>query len=200
MTPGPAAKAPKFHSNIVLSLRNPTTVLPAFLNAKRIKYAKLPGQQPENEWRQARDQHIDGLMEQYRKFLHTWKHQPPYHVAMYVVVEDLMQNPAPVQQLATVLQSAGFSVADPEDMECIWFQGVGGSEALEHFHQHRYEFHDYLPGYTEAQRDMFLRQLTEMIQDYKDDGALVKILQRYHDDIRDMIRLDHPWVNETATL
>ena len=50
-------------------------------------------------------------MKQYWHLIYTWK-QPPYHpseqAAMYLVVEVLMQNIGPVQQHASVLQTASF--------------------------------------------------------------------------------------------
>lgn len=197
MKPGPDSKANVFWPNIVFLMRNPVTVMPAFLNGKRIKYAKLPGQQPQDEWRKARDDSLEnGLWEGWKKQLHAWKSYN-YKVGMYLVHDHLMdaqRGPGVVEKLANLMEKAGFAIAPKEDMGCLWYQSVGGKEGLEHYYKYRYEFEDYLPGFTKEQQAFLLGDLNTLMEQYKEDADLVVILKEFHDKIRDDLQLDEKWV------
>jgi hypothetical protein len=206
MSPGPMAKTNQFASPIVYLLRNPATAMPAFLNGKRIKYAKLPGQTPVNEWRSNRDAFLEnGLWEGYKNQLKTWHGYTEgegayYKIKMYLVQEHLMdpdRGVATVEQLATVLSDAGFPTAPKEDMGCVWYKGVGGKQALEHYYKYHYDFEEYLPGYTHEQKAMMLEGLSKLTDEYDNDTELVSILKEYAETLREY-PADTKWVNQTA--
>lgn len=206
MTPGPMEKINQFASPIVYMLRNPATAMPAFLNGKRIKYARLPGQTPVDEWRSNRDAYLDtGLWEGFKNQLKTWHGYTEgqgayYKIEMYLVHEHLMdpdRGVAAVQRLATILSDAGFPTAPKEDMGCIWYKGVGGKQALEHYHKYRYEFEEYLPGYTQEQKAIMLEGLAKLTDEYKSDTELATILKEYAETLREY-PVDGKWVNKSA--
>jgi hypothetical protein len=205
MKPGPLSKTAKFAPQLVYLMRNPATAMPAFMNGKRIRYAKLPGQTPEDEWRKSRFMYLEGLWKSFKNQLKTWHGYTEggayYKVGLYLVHEHLMdpeRGPAAVAKLATVLSEAGFPTAPKEDMACVWYKSVGGKAALEHYHKYRYGFDEYLPGYTKEQQAMLLQGLSELTEEYSSDAELVEILKEYHATIRDYT-VDRKWVNKTAT-
>ena len=205
MSSGPPSMATKFAPELVYLMRNPATAMPAFMNGKRIKYAKLPGQTPEDDWRKSRDDLMEGLWNGFKNQLKTWHGYTEggayYKVGVYLVHEHLMdpeRGPAAVAKLATVLSEAGFPTAPKEDMACVWYKSVGGKAALEHYHKYRYHFDDYLPGYTKEQQTMLLQELSKLTEEYSSNAELVEILKEYHDTIRDYT-VDRKWVNKTAT-
>jgi hypothetical protein len=203
MKPGPESKSKEFHGQFIYLLRNPATVLPAFMNGKRIKYAKKEGQTPIDEWRQSRDSFLEeGLWKGYRAQLKAWKSlAPTYGVAMYLVYEELMdieKGPAALRKLRSVMSEAGFPTAPEHDTGCLWFQSVGGKEALERHERYGYEFNDYIPGYTKAQQSFLIKELEDMMKEYQDDEELVRILTDYRNYARDKLILDKAWVNQTT--
>ncbi|KAI2502562.1 hypothetical protein MHU86_11909 [Fragilaria crotonensis] len=227
MKPDPTSKTNIFASPIVYILRNPATAMPAFMNQKRIKYAKLPGQTPLEEWQSSRDQFLStGLFEGYVNQLRTWHDYTTssssstatsttsttttsssyYTMGMYLVWEHWMdpeRGPAELVRLARLLSTVGFPILMDDDSDltmatCVWYRSIGGKEALERYHKyHRYDFQDYLPGYTKEQKDMMLDGLAKLMKDYSSDTELVGILKDYADTIQEYPN-DEKWVNQTA--
>jgi hypothetical protein len=203
MKPGPEGKTTVFSPPLIFVMRNPVTVFPAFLNNKRIKYAKLPGQQPINEWRKLRDDALpgslwDGYKAQYLKWLsYTNEH---YTEGMFLAYEHLMdekRGPKIIEQLASILSEAGFPTVPKEEMSCLWYQTIG-KEGLEHYYKYFYEFDDYLPSITEPQQAYLVKELSTWIEESKEKSAVLSsLLTEYRDTIQKDITLDIPWVNET---
>ena len=227
MKPDPTSKTNIFASPIVYILRNPATAMPAFMNQKRIKYAKLEGQTPLDEWRSSRDQFLStGLWDGYVQQLRTWLDyaattsstaaststtttvtNPYYTIGMYLAREHWMdpeRGPAELVRLARLLSEAGFPIlfdANASDLtvaSCIWYRSIGGKAVLEGYHaNHQYDFSDYVPGYTKEQKEMMLEGLSKLMKDYDSDEELVAILTEYTDTIREYPD-DAKWVNQTA--
>lgn len=219
MKPDPTTKTSLFASPVVYILRNPATAMPASMNQKRIKYAKLSGQTPLDEWRSNRDQFLStGLFDGYVKQLRTWHDYTSntatttlttsssyYTIGMYLVWENWMdpkRGPAELVRLARLLSKVGFPILiDDFDLDmatCVWYRSIGGKEALERYHKYySYDFQDYLPGYTKEQKDMMLEGLAKLTKDYSSDSELVAILNDYADTIREYPN-DEKWVNRSA--
>lgn len=197
---GPEGKQDVFFQQYIMAIRNPRTVLPAFHNGKAIKYHGVKGQVPEEDWRKHRDEQMQNMMDGYKVVLKTWKSLKNYQVGMYIVYEhllDLQKGPALLLRLARLLRQAGFVTAPDEDIPCMWYRALG-RPALEQYRSRGYEYEGYIPGYTKAQRDLMMRELSSLMADYSDDPDLVSILKEYHDDIRDNTRIDREWVNKTS--
>eukprot|EP00591_Stephanopyxis_turris_P013285 CAMPEP_0195535192 /NCGR_PEP_ID=MMETSP0794_2-20130614/43801_1 /TAXON_ID=515487 /ORGANISM="Stephanopyxis turris, Strain CCMP 815" /LENGTH=347 /DNA_ID=CAMNT_0040668263 /DNA_START=71 /DNA_END=1114 /DNA_ORIENTATION=+ len=200
MNGGPETKANQFSQKFILAIRNPRTVLPAFLNAKAIKYHGQKGQVPEEDWRNQRDTFIEEMMEGWKLSLRTWKAMNVYQPAMYLVHEHLMdarKGPDTLRRFGGILREAGFVAAQDEDIPCIWYKAIG-KEQLEQYQKSKYEYKDYIPGFTKAQQEHFMGELSALMTEFSDDAELVSILKEYHDDVRDNIHIDREWVNQTA--
>lgn len=205
MKPGPEGKTSTFASPLIYLMRNPLTNFPAFLNSKRIKYAKLPGQQPINEWRAQRDPVLpgplwEGYKAQYLKWFSYASDIEHYKDGLYLTHEHLMdeqKGPQVIEQLASILSEAGFPTVPKEQMSCVWYQTIG-KEGLDHYYKYGYDFDDYMPSVTEMQQTYLMKELATWIEESKDKNpTLAAILQEYHDTIESDITPDIPWVNET---
>lgn len=167
------------------------TVLPAGYNAKAAKYSGVVGQLPREEWRKVRDEWFDGMLESWEKLIVTWK-ATKYSVGMYLVYEDLLDIHAAMETMKNMmlfLIKEGFQVVPDEELDCIWFKAVG-KDNLERFYKRRYEYDDYIPGFTMEQKDKMIKVLTRMKQQFKDDMELVQISERYIDEIKNNIKID----------
>jgi hypothetical protein len=205
MEPDALGKTDAFDIRLVYLFRNPATAIPAFLNGKRIKYAKIPGQTPIDSWRQSRDENFVGLWEQYQTQFTTWYNYTStqnayYRMAAYLSLEDIMDpelGPKSLERLADVLSEAGYPMVSKTNVPCIWYRAVGGQVALEKYNkQHHYEYPDYLPGYTKEQQQMFLDGLKQLSETCSDDTNLTRILNEYATTIK-ALPPDIPWVNVT---
>merc|ERR1712007_290303 len=188
MEPTPERFASLFDRKIVYAIRNPMTTLPAYHNWKAIKYYRQKGQVAENDWRMYRDKFLKGLLEQWKKQLRAWKGMS-YSIGMYLPYERIMNvhtGPALLQRFATLLRDAGFTTANNDDIPCVLHKSLG-KQRLETFHKYGYEYTDYFPGYTEAQHARLLHEMTDFMEENKDDAELVEILKGYHADIRDHV-------------
>lgn len=115
-----------------------------------------------------------------------------YTVGMYVVYEHLfdpIKGPNTLQRLGALLKDAGFSTAPDDDIACIWYNTMG-KDAIEAYHKRPYEYKDYIPGYTVAQRDIMFEKLNMLSEKQADDADLVGILRDYQQDIRTRARID----------
>lgn len=167
------------------------TVIPAGYNAKAAKYSGLIGQLPEKEWRRVRDEWFDGMLESWEKLIVTWK-ATKYNVGMYLVYEDLLDFDRGVEtmkKLRLFLLKEGFEVIPQEDLGCIWFKAVG-KDTLERYYRKRYDYDDYIPGFTMEQKDKMIQRLRRMTQDFHKDYELVSILEKYINDIENNIKID----------
>ena len=205
LKPDPTGTQDNFANKYIYMIRNPAMAIPAFLNFKRIKYHKKQGQTPVEDWRYGRDH--DSFETMYwpgwKHQLVTWKKLAPHlDVGMYFVFEhlyDVRRGPAMMEKLGELLKSFDFPVAPREDMECVWYQTVGGREALERYEKHPYEHPDYIPGYTQEQKDFMVQQMMEIKEELIADMDIGSILTEYTEHIRDQMPADKEWVNQTET-
>ena len=113
-----------------------------------------------------------------------------FDIGMYIVYEDLMdpkRGPEVVRQLAKVFKQAGFDTIDDEQIRCAWMTSIGVESIKEYHVNNKYEFGDYIPGYTKKEKQFMVEKLSEYMNNIKssDNGdGLVKILNRYIDDIQ----------------
>lgn len=168
------------------------TVLPAGYNSKAEKYSGVVGQIPEEEWQRVREEWFDGMLEAWKKLIVTWKKTEKYSVGMYLVYEDLLDWNTGIEtmkKLRNFLSKEGFSVVPEKELGCILFRAVG-KDNIERFFKRRYEYDDYIPGFTMEQKDKMIKGLRRIKQEFKDDLELVPILDRYIDDIENNIKID----------
>jgi len=200
MAGGPDKKMDKFYPEYIMAIRNPLTAIPAFLNEKQIKYHGVKGQMMEEDWRKNRDVYIISLVEEWKSVLAAWKKDSSYKTGMYLVHEDLYdvdKGPAALERLSNILRAAGFNVAPKEDIPCIWFNAIG-EDRLQQNRERKYEYNDYIPGYTKAQQRLLLNTLSNLIDEYKEDEELTSILQTYTKIIKKYTRIDREYSNVTA--
>mmetsp|Transcript_1367 Transcript_1367/g.2094 ORF Transcript_1367/g.2094 Transcript_1367/m.2094 type:complete len:122 (+) Transcript_1367:238-603(+) len=117
---------------------------------------------------------------------------------MYLVYEDLMdveKGPETMKKLRTLLSAEGFNVAEEEDVACIWYNAIG-KESLERHHKLHYDYEDYIPGYTTAQKEAMLKELSDMMKEYENDDALVDVLAMYKSDVEKNMRIDEVTAKE----
>ena len=197
----PDTNAPNWFDQYIMGLRNPATLIPAFFNGKAIRYHGLCDgcQVPEDRWQQFRDDKLGLAMDDWKKIIEPWKATMKYKVGMYLVHEHLLdaqKGPLELKRLASVLRDAGFVTAPDEDMPCIWYKAIG-KDSIELNSRGGYEYKDYVPGYTKVQQEFLLSELSNFTKVYKEDGELVAILKEYQENIRNNIRYDSAWVNQT---
>ena len=181
-----------YYSKYIMVIRNPMGYFPQSFNAKSAKYSGTVGQTPEEEWRKARDEWFENMWGEWKKTITTWRDTTKYDIGMYLVYEDLYdvnKGPEMMKQLRSLLMEAGFDVAPEEDLGCIWYNAVG-KEDLERFHRLHYDYEDYIPGYTQEQKNYLLKEMEVMMKEFEGDSTLVEILGGYMKDIESKMRID----------
>jgi hypothetical protein len=191
---GPERQTRSFDARVLLGIRNPFTAFPASSNEKAIKYHGVKGQVPKNQWRGTRDDWLHASVAGWINTIRTWKNISYYTIGTYVPYEhwlDPQRGPALIQQIADTLRQAGFTVAPPQDIPCIWYHSTKDKYVAQK------EFFKYVPGYTVAQRDYALAELTRFMEETADDPVLLPILNEYYAHVQDHTRIDI--VNLTQT-
>lgn len=191
----PETQSDKFYDKIILGMRNPMLALPSFHNNKQIKYHGLCEgcQVSEDEWRPFRDEWLESMVDEWVKTVDTWKKMAKYNVGMYLAQErlwDPVRGPMVLHRLVNLLKEADFTTPDEEEIPCIWLKIMGGEEAIKAHHESPYEYKDFVPGYTVAQREMMFEKLNDLASEYVNDTDLVDVLREYQNDIRTMARID----------
>ena len=148
----------------------------------------------EDEWRPFRDEWLESMVDEWVKMVDTWKKMTKYSVGMYLAQEQLwdpVRGPMVLQRLANLFKKAGFTTPDDdEEIPCIWLKIMGGEEAIKAHHRNPYEYRDYIPGFTVAQREMMFEKLNNLATKHVNDTELVELLREYQNDIRTMARID----------
>jgi hypothetical protein len=186
---GPERQTRSYDSRVLLGIRNLFTDFPASNNVRAIKYRGVQGQVTENSWRAIRDTWFNASVAGFKNTIRTWKNMSYYAIGTYVPYEhwlDPDRGPAVIQQIADVLHEAGFSVAPPQDIPCIWYHSIKDKYVAEK------EFYKYIPGYTLEQRNYALVELERFMEEMGDDPVLLPILREYYADIQDNTRIDIP--------
>lgn len=185
-----------FFTQYITVIRNPMTAFPATHTSKAQKYHGVVGQAPEEDWKSARDEWFTSMWTGWKAIFLSWN-ETKYEPGMYLVYEDLMNEetgPNTIRALANFLQTAGFdipalhrdsdeSTSFDERMACFW-------NHLEPTTISENEFKDYIPSYTQEQKEFLLKELSIMIDEFQSDVELVGILERYKNDIETKIPLE----------
>lgn len=210
---GPESQTDNFQPAVIFSIRNFATAFPAGHADKNIAYHGAEGQPPEEQWRKVRDQYLQGGLQTWKDMIRWWRAADYYRIALYLPFEWLLsptKGPQLVQQLADVYQQAGFEVAPPEDIPCIWYQ-----TAQKEWRRQEQLMQYYTPGYTKEQRDFILKEFDGLVEELESssndlDRALIDLIRNYKQDIlaptitpsvdsRGIIKLDRPAENRTDT-
>ncbi|KAL7465233.1 hypothetical protein ACHAXS_005563 [Conticribra weissflogii] len=206
--PHPSKQAENFAKPIIVAVRNPLTVFPAFFQMKAEKYHGAKGQISETEWNNFRDEYVgDGgnspLFDEWKNFVMEWREMEPYHVAMYLPYEHWKDKSKGVEiamKLSQIFASEGFPVLYESDesekrdkskeIECIWREiafKVLAAEEKKHEDEGWYN-----PAYTNAQLEMLDRELENLITDVRGkttrpgDEQLIEILLGYKDSVANL--------------
>jgi hypothetical protein len=195
----------KFYDKYIMVIRNPKTTFPSADNMKNMKYHDLIGQVPIDEWRNVRDTYIEKMMDEWVDKITEWK-KTDYDVGLYLVYEDLLDSvkgPGVVKQIGNLLHESGFEIVNEEQIPCVWYSAVGEAE-IKQYQKNKYDYNDYVPGYTKEQQQLMMNRLESLMGDIARDGdgdsgggdvELLRILKEYHDDIRDNIIIDEKFVS-----
>ncbi len=183
-----------FYKKTLMLIRNPATLFPYSMNTKGILYHGLEGQTAIEKWRESRDQWFHKFLDGYIDKLKSYT-DLEYEVGLYIAYEDLMdavEGPKVLKEIAKVLNEAGFETVEDDHLSCVWYHAVGADNIMNYHNNSHYEFSDYKPGYTKEQQKTMLEKIEALIKDLDVDKhmPLVKIIQRYHKDIKDNLTLD----------
>jgi hypothetical protein len=185
----PTKQFENYQNKYVLVIQNPKTAMPLAANKKAIKYHGIEGQITIESWRSTRKDWFEKMVEDWIKQIKEWR-DSQFDIGMYIVYEDLMdpkRGPEVVRELAKVFKQAGFDTIDDEQIRCAWMTSIGVESIKEYHVNNKYEFGDYIPGYTKKEKQFMVEKLSEYMNNIKssDNGdGLVKILNRYIDDIQ----------------
>jgi len=182
-----------FNENVIFVLRNPITLIPAFHNMKQIKYNGRKGQVPETSWREYRDHYLEEVMGGWINQIDTWKKMDGFKIAFYLAHEEIMDmvtGPSKLTDFSIFLEKNGYEVPEPESIPCI-YRKVMGHERLEQYQKYKYEYSDYIPGYTETQKSYLVATMNDLIEKYRSDEELTRILKVYLNVISSNTRLDN---------
>lgn len=196
-----SSKFDRFSSQVIFPIRNPKTQMPAHFNMKAIMYHGVEGQIEEEDWRSNRDVWLSTVLGTWRDAIVEWNSLQKHNISFYVPYEHLLnkdRGPALVKRIAALLIDFGYSVAtEDSDLKCIWYQNVGRTR-LQQYHEVGYEFNDYVPGYTQEQKEIMLDSIRNMTDMYgSSDEQLYDILEEYRLSILEYTKLDRKWVNAT---
>jgi hypothetical protein len=132
MVPTNAVDHPKnFRPEVIVTIRNPATVIPAFFTYKNIAYHKATKQSPEDQWNNLRDDHLEMTLKSYFEILKFWRgtyssnnnnnykqiEQQHYRTVMYVPFEDIVtsdirKGTTIIRNLSNVLSSGTITTTD----------------------------------------------------------------------------------------
>eukprot|EP00934_Nitzschia_sp_Nitz4_P008648 Nitzschia sp. Nitz4//scaffold10_size219509//51969//53054//NITZ4_001409-RA/size219509-processed-gene-0.225-mRNA-1//1//CDS//3329532863//8638//frame0 len=192
---GPEDQTDAFQSDVIFVIRNFATEFPAGLTDKNMAYHGATGQATEHQWRKVRDEYFTQALQNWREMIQWWRKADYYRVALYLPFEHLLtpkKGPTLVQELANVYERAGFDVASSADIPCIWYQAVSGEW------KRQKKLTEYVPGYTQAQKDTMIHELRAQIEESKDDPNLVAILEDYLHDVIENTKLDLAAIDSTT--
>jgi hypothetical protein len=177
-----------FNSRILLGIRNPFTAFPASVHEKLRLHHGATGQVTENEWRDWRNSWLNITIDEWTTKIRNWETMSYYTIGTYVPYEhwlDPDRGPAVIQRIADILRQAGFSVAPPQDIPCIWYHSIKDKYVAD------IEFFKYVPGYTVEQRDYVLAKLQMFMEEMADESVLLPILKEYYADVQNNTRIDN---------
>ena len=196
---GPEGQTNDFRPEAIVPIRNPATAIPSYCAYKHIAYQKAKKQAPEEDWRNIRDKYFERIFDEWMKVLKFWRgtteESSYYFTSVYVPLEDLLTTDASkgaalIQAISDLISGRkaettkdGYfeTSASKEDYECIWYRS-----AKEEWERQKTIIGDYIPAYTQAQKEKMVSDLNtyadEVEKDpYKgeQDAVLVSILRRY---------------------
>jgi len=181
----------EFYNKYILFIRNPMTAIPSSHNSKLNRFHSVIGQTPEDEWASTRDGWVAPMFKQWKNSIHSWR-DSKYELGMYLVYEDLMdvnRGPQALKKMAALFKEAGFDAeSDEEAIQCIWYNGIG-KESIENHKIMGQEYEGYIPGFREAHKTFFLRELDKFLKEIRGDVELENILLRYKWEIDGRIRI-----------
>ena len=204
----PETQTDAFRKEVILPIRNPATVIPISYAYKNIQYHNAEKQVPEKEWKKMRDDYFEGSLGDWFNVIKFWrgmKKDSYYFTKLYVPFEDLVTTDAAkgavmVKKLSDTI-SGRFSNSDGEhffdtstserDYKCLWYR-----TAKNEWEREKTIIGDYIPPYTQDQKDKMVRDLrsfaVEIESDSFDgdqDAVLVSLLRRYADQIEKYVRV-----------
>jgi len=206
----PELQTSEFRPGAILSIRNPATAIPMFFTYKNIAYHKGTKQVPEEEWRNMRDSFFDGTLNDWMNVIEFWRGTSSsyYSTAIYVPFEDLVttdpsKGSAKIRELSDTISGRNSrdiggdgnhfeTTSSEQDYECLWYQ-----TAKKEWEREQQIIGDYIPAYTQLQKDKMIRYLNSFADNIEkddttkdQDDALVSLLRRYANQIEAYVRVE----------
>eukprot|EP00531_Pseudo-nitzschia_arenysensis_P010208 CAMPEP_0116141498 /NCGR_PEP_ID=MMETSP0329-20121206/14414_1 /TAXON_ID=697910 /ORGANISM="Pseudo-nitzschia arenysensis, Strain B593" /LENGTH=431 /DNA_ID=CAMNT_0003636685 /DNA_START=73 /DNA_END=1368 /DNA_ORIENTATION=- len=198
--PTAKGKDKEFRPDMILPIRNPASAIPTFYVYKHIAYHDGTKQDSEDKWRGMRDNYALSTFEQWMGIVKFWRgtaeESSYYYTAAYIPFEDLMSTDpskgiAAIKALSDALsgrkvengQDGDFfeTSSSEEDYECLWYRAAKGE-----WERQKPIFGDYIPAYTQEQKDKMVSELKAYADEVEkdpfrgeQDTILVSILRRY---------------------
>jgi len=206
----------QFRPGAILSIRNPATVIPMYYAYKHIAYQKATKQAPEEDWRNMRDLYWEGSFQNWMNVIQFWRgtaeESSYYSTVIYVPFEDLVTTDASkgipkIRELSDAISGRKspntkdddddgfFETTDAEqDYECLWYRA-----AKREWEREQTIIGDYVPAYTQAQKDKMVKDLRAYAADVEKDPfqgdqdmVLVSLLRRYAHQIEEYLLVEEP--------
>ncbi len=212
LTPTPPEGRDKdFRPDTIVPIRNPAAAIPTFYATKHIAYHDGTKQAREEEWRNMRDQYALGTFDQWMSIVKFWRgtaeESSYYFTSVYVPFEDIMstdskKGTAAIKALSDSISGRNTENAKDgdffetssleEDYECLWYRS-----AKAEWDRQRPIFGEYIPAYTQTQRDKMVGDLKAYADEVEkdpfkgeSDTALVSLLRRYAKQIEAYVRVE----------
>jgi hypothetical protein len=166
-----------FADRYLLLVRNPAHALPSDFNYKweaRNKVRAHSVQAPEEEWVKWRDRSFAKEVGRWKSMFVLWRNETMYQRSAILVYEELTSldtGPAVFGRVVREIERAGVVIDNPD---CHWFSVVKKDT-----NKTKRAAHSYQPGYTVAQKQAFLRMLTELQEEFHDDAEVVRVVKLY---------------------
>jgi len=206
-----------FHSETIVSLRNPATVIPASFAYKNIAYHDATKQHSIEKWREMRDLYWRGSLENWIELINFWRGTPDessnYFTTVYVAFEDIVTTDASrgiakIKELSDAVSGRkkggktkkGFfdTTISDDDYKCLWYK-----TAKNEWERQQTIIGDYIPPYTQHQKDEMVDDLKIFANEIESDPfrgnldvALVSLLRRYILQIEEYMLVEEPQTEE----
>ena len=196
----PEGQTSDFRPEAILPIRNPATAIPASMAYKNIAYHQATKQAEEDAWRRMRDDYFEDTVNSWMDVIKFWRGSSEdssyYFTSIYIPFEDLMttdpsKGTATVQALSDSISGRKAANANDgdffetssskEDHECLWYRSM-----KEEWRRQQSIIGDYIPAYTQAQKDKMVKELNAFAEEVEkdtfraeQDASLVSLLRRY---------------------
>ena len=206
----PETQTGQYRRETILPMRNPATAIPISYAYRNIQYHDAKKQAPEEDWRKMRDEYWEVSFREWIDLVKFWRgaaEDSHYFTRAYVPFEDLVttdatRGAATIEKISDAVSGRGNAnaadggffetAAEGRDHRCLWYR-VAGKE----WEREKTIIGDYVPAYTQGQKDGMAEGLRAFAKDVEgdsfhgdQDAALVSLLRRYANQIERYVRVE----------